>query len=191
MELNSLIAVIQGRFAIINGKAVTHRKRYTAIKSSLICFGLLVTLASASISADEIAPSFTLKELEGDKEFSLEQYRGKVVYLDFWASWCGPCRQSIPALNKFQNEIGNEKFEVVAINLDANPQDAIDFLLKYPVDYTVLADASGGTSRRYDLVGLPTSVLIAPDGTLVKSFKGFHPNHLKKLKKAIHILNGD
>lgn len=145
-------------------------------------------MLSSVVSADQLAPSFTLKTLTGNQMHSLEDFRGRVIYLDFWASWCGPCRQSLPALEALQQEMATEKFEVVAINLDANPQDALNFLAQFPVSYTMLADASGQTSRAYDLVGLPSSVLIDKTGVIVSSFQGFHPSHIEKLKTALGYL---
>lgn len=140
------------------------------------------------LAAQELAPDFSLKLLGGEKMHSLSDYRGKVVYLDFWASWCAPCRQSLPALSKLQDELGSEQFEVLAINLDMNPEDALSFLSEYPVSYTVLADKTGSISRAYDLVGLPSSVLVAKDGSIIQSFQGFHPSHITKLKRALSFL---
>lgn len=152
---------------------------------------LTVWLFSGSGFAEPMAPEFRLKALGQEIYHALSDYRGKVIYLDFWASWCGPCRQSLPALSKFQDEIGNEEFEVLAINLDAEPEDGMAFLRQFPVNYTVLTDGSGKTSRAYDLVGLPTSVLIDQNGVLVSSFQGYHPSHLEKLRKAIEILTAE
>lgn len=157
-----------------------------ALKTYLLL--LLLSLLSSQVLADEQAPLFTLETLQGGQRHSLQDYRGKVVYLDFWASWCGPCRKSLPALSRLQDELQGELFEVLAINLDSNPRDGLAFLEQYPVSYTVLADRSGKTSRAYDLVGLPTSVLIDKHGTIVASFQGFQPSHIKKLRKAIGYL---
>ena len=155
-----------------------------------LCLGLVasVLIGLQSVSAQELAPDFSLRMLGGDQMHSLADYRGKVVYLDFWASWCGPCRQSLPALSRLQDELGSEQFEVLAVNLDMNPDEALAFLAKYPVSYTVLADKTGSISRVYDLVGLPSSVLIAKDGSIIQSFQGFHPSHIAKLKKALGYL---
>lgn len=162
---------------------------FKAMKRSLLLLVLVFGFFVQSASADDIAPDFSLPHITSEKIHSLKDYRGKVIYLDFWASWCGPCRQSLPALNRFQSEIDSSKFEVIAINLDMDIQDGLDFLAEYPVDYTVLKDdGTGATSRAYNLVGVPTSVLIAKDGTIVSSFQGFHPDHLKKLRKAVEIL---
>lgn len=147
----------------------------------LLCFPVMTL-------ADQLAPDFKLKSLYDESEYSLSDYRGKVVYLDFWASWCGPCRKSLPALDALQKEIGSQQFEVVAVNLDVTKQEALEFLKQYPVSYTVLRGGSGGISRKYDLVGLPSSVLIDRTGIIVSSFQGFHPSHIEKLRKALPYL---
>ncbi len=151
----------------------------------LICF-LLIT--SSVLRAEPLAPVFRLPTLQGSQEVALQDFRGKVVYLDFWASWCGPCRQSLPALNSLYHELSGLDFEVVAINLDEQAEDALRFLERYPVDYTMLVDRSGKTPRAYELTGLPTSVLIDQNGVLVASFEGFDPAHLNKLRRAVEIL---
>ena len=155
----------------------------------IVTFAWLVfCCGSARLLADDLAPLFSLNSLQDDQVHALKDYRGKVIYLDFWASWCGPCRKSLPALSKLQDELGHESFEVLAINLDGNPRDGLAFLKQYPVSYTVLADRSGKTSRAYDLVGLPSSVLIDKRGIIVSSWQGFHPSHIEKLRTAIGYL---
>ncbi len=148
-----------------------------------------IFMLCAALKAEPIAPDFTLPNLQAASEHSLSDYRGKVIYLDFWASWCGPCRDSLPALDALQKELGVKMFEVLAINLDADPRDGLRFLKQYPVSYTVLTDPDGSSARNYELVGLPSSVLLDQHGVIVSSFQGFHPGHIKKLRKAIRILN--
>lgn len=142
------------------------------------------------VHADELAPDFELRTLDGERSVKLSDYRGKVVYLDFWASWCGPCRQSLPAFERLQQEYADQDFKVLAVNLDAEASDAQSFLSQYPVSYTVLADASGSISRRYELVGLPSSVLLSKTGVIVASFQGFYPGHIERIRKAVDILLG-
>ena len=153
----------------------------------LLCFLVLVMLSSRTFGSGK-APDFRLPALNGSGDHSLIDYRGKVVYLDFWASWCGPCQQSLPALDALQKEHDPSDFQVIAINLDESPDEARAFLEKFPVDYTILSELTGKTQRAYNLVGLPSSFLIDQQGEIIGSFQGFNPGHIKRLKKAIGYL---
>ena len=84
------------------------------------------------------APDFSLPALETGGEISLEDFRGKVIYLDFWASWCGPCRKSLPLYEQMKKSFPPDRFEIIAINLDEDRNDAARFLEKHPVSYTML-----------------------------------------------------
>lgn len=153
-----------------------------------VVFIVLAFSSFSSAYAQGIAPNFTLSELNSEKLHQLEDYRGRVVYLDFWASWCGPCRQSLPALDKLQQEYSPGEFVVLAINLDERSEDALAFLEQYPVSYTVLTEKTGKTQRAYELVGLPSSVLIDQKGEIIGMFQGFHPDHIRRIKKALTYL---
>lgn len=137
---------------------------------------------------EELAPDFSLPDIYSGEEKALEQYRGKVVYLDFWASWCGPCRQSLPLLNTLRNELGEDKFEVVAINLDENPEDGKRFLERYPVTYPVLTDTTGDTPQKYQLTGMPTSYLIDQKGNLRGAHQGFRSGDIDKIREIVKKL---
>lgn len=132
---------------------------------------LLLMLHGAA--AAESAPDFQLPVLGGQQRVALTDLRGKVVYLDFWASWCGPCRKSLPWLAELDAELADEAFEIVAINVDRNPADGLRFLETYPVPFTVLSDPSGDVADDYGLPGLPASLLIGPDGAIVWRHQGF------------------
>lgn len=158
---------------------------------SLVSLALLLTLAvsnSWAESAEELAPAFSLPDIYSGEEKALAQYRGKVVYLDFWASWCGPCRQSLPLLNTLRDELGNENFEVIAINLDENPEDGKRFLQKYPVTYPVLTDTTGNTPQKYQLTGMPTSYLIDQKGNLRGAHQGFRSGDIDKIRDIVKTL---
>ena len=111
-----------------------------------------------------------------------------MVLVDFWASWCGPCRQSLPLLNELRDELGSEYFEVIAINLDQNPEDGKRFLQKYPVNYPVLTDTTGSTPQKYQLSGMPTSYLIDQNGEIQGVHEGFRSSDIDKIRKAVQIL---
>jgi len=148
----------------------------------------LITNMSWAESDAQPAPTFSLPDIYSGERNTLKQHQGKVVYLDFWASWCGPCRQSLPLLNKLRNELGSEYFEVIAINLDKNPEDGKRFLQKYPVNYPVLSDVMGVTPEKYQLTGMPTSYLIDQDGQIQGAHQGFRSSDIDKIRKAVHKL---
>lgn len=152
---------------------------------------LLLTLSTSvfAVSVGDKAPIFKLKNLETGKMESLKQYRGKVVYLDFWASWCGPCRQSLPLLNGLRKELKSKGFEVIAVNLDENLSDAKDFLNQFPVTYPVLLDPKGQVPTHYKLPGMPTSYLLDRNGRIQKIHVGFKEKDIEDIRKsAISLL---
>ena len=142
-------------------------------------------MALAAVEKGDKAPNFKLRNLFTGKAQSLKQFRGKVVYLDFWASWCGPCRQSLPLLNKLRGELRRSGFEVVAVNLDENTKNAKRFLRKFPVNYPVLLDPKGKVADRYELPGMPTSFLIDKRGKVRVVHIGFKPKDINKIRKQV------
>lgn len=152
---------------------------------------LLPLLSTASARADEPAPAFRLPLLDNSAELSLQEQRGKVIYLDFWASWCGPCRTSLPLLNTLRTELrqqGVTDFEILAINLDDDAADGLAFLQEFPVAYPTLHDASGNIAQAYDLRGMPTSYLIDRQGRLRGTHQGFKPADMDGIRSAIEQL---
>jgi thiol-disulfide isomerase/thioredoxin len=138
---------------------------------------------ATAVTAGEQAPDFQLQGLTED--FRLSALRGKVVYLDFWASWCGPCKQSFPWMNELQKRYGPQGLQVVAVNVDANRNDARRFLAEVPARFSVAFDARADTPRRYDIKGMPTSVLIAPDGQVLYVHSGFRDEERAALESRI------
>ncbi len=120
---------------------------------------------------DERAPGFTLRSLDG-KEHSLFDFKGKVLILNFWASWCPPCRKEIPELQKLQGLYRGKKVAVVAVSTDRKLADVRAFLAKHPLTITVLHDSELKVWRKYKVFSLPTSFLIDRKGTIVKKFLG-------------------
>ncbi|MCE3260983.1 MAG: hypothetical protein K0R43_62 [Pseudoduganella sp.] len=126
-----------------------------------------------ALEAGKPAPSFTLAGPGGTVK--LEHYQGKLVYVDFWASWCGPCRQSFPWMNEMQARYGAQGLQVVGINVDARTDDARSFLNATPASFVIAFDPSGTAPRNYGIKGMPSSVLIGPDGKVLYEHSGFRP----------------
>jgi peroxiredoxin len=157
-------------------------------------FGLIAAvllLAAAPALAVEIgkpAPAFALSAMNGGTPVSLEQLKGKVVFVDFWASWCGPCRQSLPQYEKLRTDLAHEEFAIVAINLDEEAAEATAFLKQHPVNYTILRDPAGDVPKAFGVAGMPTSYLIDRDGIVRAVHTGFDPADIDKLRVEIHAL---
>jgi thiol-disulfide isomerase/thioredoxin len=151
---------------------------------------LLLCLSTSvfAVSQGDMAPNFKLKNLASGKAETLKEYRGKVVYLDFWASWCGPCRQSLPLLNDLRKELKHKGFEVIAVNLDENVSDAKDFLKQFPVQYPILLDSKGTVPANYNLPGMPTSYLIDRKGRVQKVHIGFKETDMNDIRKSVTSL---
>ncbi len=136
-------------------------------------FALLGVL-SASLSVASAAPGF-----------DLSRYRGKVVYVDFWASWCVPCKKSFPWMERMQHRYGDRGLRIIAVNLDENPADADRFLRKYPASFEIVRDPEGKLAERYHVQGMPTALLFAPDGRQVDRHIGFRDSEKGKYEAAI------
>lgn len=139
----------------------------------------------------EAAPKVDLPNLAGEGNISLESLRGKVVYLDFWASWCGPCRVSFPLLEQMRNELGADGLEVYAINVDEDEADALQFLADVPVSYPVVRDGDGSIPQLYGILGMPTGYLIDREGIVREIHQGFRKSDGAKLRSAIVQLLGE
>src|ERR1700757_77516 len=129
-----------------------------------IALALLITAAPAPAKSTKpapVAPAFTLPGLNGD--VALESFRGKTVLVDFWASWCGPCRQSFPWMNGLEKRYGDKGLAIVAVNLDKDREFADNFLAEVPAEFTVAFDPSGRTAESYKVKAMPTTFLISPD----------------------------
>lgn len=111
------------------------------------------------------------------EDFSLAAYKGKVVYLDFWASWCTPCKLSFPWMNDLQRQYAQKGLVVVAVNVDHDRAAAGAFLHDTPASFPVIYDPEGKIAERFDVKDMPTSVLIGRDGAVHYVHQGFTPSH--------------
>ena len=159
---------------------------------TLLILGLLspITAVMALESSSKPAPQCTLTHFKDGRPIDWSSLKGKVVYLDFWASWCGPCAKSIPFMDQLSRTMKSKGLEVVAVNLDESREEAEAFLLKHPVDFTIAAD-SGECPKKYDLETMPTSFLIDREGNISKIHRGFNTTDEHEITQAIeHLLKG-
>lgn len=121
-------------------------------------------------------------------QLNLEQYQGKVVYVDFWASWCGPCRQSFPVMNDLQQTYGEDNFVIIAINEDSEPGAAEQFLAQYPANFTIFYDQNGELAKYFKVDAMPTSYLLDQTGAAKYRHRGFRQKDVSKLEQQIESL---
>jgi thiol-disulfide isomerase/thioredoxin len=121
-------------------------------------------------------------------ELDLASHKGKVVYLDFWASWCKPCRESFPWMNGLLSKYPADKFTVITINLDAESSEMQRFLGKIPAQFDIYHDASGSIAEKFQLEGMPTSYLIDASGKVVSKHIGFYTSKIGEYENEIEEL---
>lgn len=138
------------------------------------------------VVATEPAHDFTLPADKGS--VSLNQYKGQVVYLDFWASWCGPCRQSFPWMNEMQQRYGAQGFKVIAINLDKEKALREKFIEMVPAKFTIAYDPDGKVAEKYGIQGMPSSYLIDRNGNISARHLGFRDKDSAELEQKIQSL---
>ena len=147
-------------------------------------------LFMSPIKAKE-ANNVTYKSAKDELALLLTQHNGKVIYLDFWASWCGPCRKSFPWMNKIQSTYSSEKFTVISINVDNDEALAKEFLHTLPASFPVVYDPKGELAKKYNVKGMPSSYLINSSGELVQQHTGFFSKKIKQYEHEITQLIDD
>lgn len=159
----------------------------------LLITAMLPSLDALSAKIEQQAPAFTLAGMANIKpgqQISLSDYKGKVIYLDFWASWCGPCRKSLPELNEIRNKYASRGFEVIAINVDENPDDGLKFLREYSVSYPIAYDPKGTVPAAYQLKGMPYAFLIDRKGVVRHIHEGYRDGDRNKIETKVKALLG-
>ncbi len=143
---------------------------------TLTC-GLLVTGCSEPLGAQvgEPAPDFKLENLDG-QSVSLSDLRGKPVLLNFWTTWCDPCRAEMPYLQQVYEEWSGKGLVVLAINIGESPSEVKRFLQTYNLSLPVLLDTKEATARKYNITGIPTSFFIDKDGIIQVKIIGAFPS---------------
>ena len=172
---------------------ITKYSNKLKLKSSLATLAGATSLfvgllfASANVQANQEAPDFTLKSKENGN-VRLSEQRGNIVLVNFWASWCGPCRDELPEMEALYQEYQDLGFEILAINVDDEASKADVLLDDIEVSFPVLYDTSGEVSKLYDVNAMPTTVMIDRDGNQRLVHLGYRAGDEKKYEKAIKIL---
>jgi len=119
---------------------------------------------------------------------SLNAYRGKVVFVDFWASWCGPCLRSFPWLSRMQDKYADQGLVVLGVNLDRNRADADAFIQKLKPGFTILYDDSATLAHQFDVQTMPSSFILDPNGEIVMAHRGFTTKMAPELENKLMII---
>lgn len=158
-------------------------------KSTRVAVALLF-LTCLPVFAGDPAPDFELPVLGGAPQeiVTLSDLRGKVVYVDFWAAWCRPCREALPFFDEVQQQMGNDEFQVIGVNIDEDPDDGLRFLRDIPVSYPVVSDARTQAVEAFGVKAMPTGFLLDRDGQIVLTHRGFRNRDKARLRQAIDAL---
>jgi len=148
------------------------------MKAIVFIFSLLISLFSAGNQANTLT----------DFETQLAQYKGKVVYVDFWASWCVPCRKSFPWMNEMQTKYAKQSFTVLSVNLDAQQSLAKEFLAEVEANFPIFYDAKGKVAKAFKLKGMPSSFIVNKAGKIVSAHVGFTESKKIKYQQEIEAL---
>jgi len=156
---------------------------------SLFIFFIIITGPShtyaASISGK--AQDFTLKSKTG-KNLKLSEYRGQVVMLNFWASWCAPCRQEMPLLENLYKKYKGLGFSLLGINVEQDSSKAARLLRGIKVSFPVLYDNTNKVSKLYKVSAMPTTIILDRDGNLRYLHQGYKPGYEKDYEKQVRAL---
>jgi thiol-disulfide isomerase/thioredoxin len=153
------------------------------LRIAVVLAAALEATSASALDQGAAAPQFDLPGKDGTVQ--LAKFQGKLVYVDFWASWCGPCRQSFPWMNEMQAKYGARGLQVVGVNLDAKSDDARRFLAETPARFAIAFDPAGATPRAYGIKGMPSSVLVGPDGKVLYQHAGFKAADRAELEHVI------
>ena len=137
-----------------------------------VLFFLRVSLAS---DLPRPAPQCELTSLSNSQTINLQQFKGKVVYVDFWASWCGPCATSFPFMNNLSRDLKAQGLEVIGVNLDENLEESRQFLEQQPADFIIASDSEQHCAKQFELKAMPSSYLIERNGFIRHVNIGFRP----------------
>jgi peroxiredoxin len=158
-----------------------------AMALSATLLASVYTTTASAVSASGPAANFTLKSATGEN-IRLSEHRGQVVLINFWASWCGPCRQEMPHLDALHQKFQPLGFTVFGVNVEADRQRADQVLRDIPVGFPILFDDRNQVSELYNVDAMPVTVLVDRDGNIRYMHRGYKPGYEKAYEKQIREL---
>lgn len=154
----------------------------TLIRLCLAWAGLSAAMPGLALEPGQPAPELRLGLADAA---TLASLKGQVVYLDFWASYCGPCRRSFPWMNEMQARYGERGLRIVGVNLDSKQADAERFLAQVPAQFAIAYDPAQESPQRFGVKAMPSAVLIGADGRVLRMHAGFRDEQRGELEAAI------
>jgi peroxiredoxin len=161
-----------------------HRVRMLLSVAALLACG---AVSASTLQPSSMAPDFTLRSMDGPN-LRLNEQRGRVVMVNFWATWCGPCRQEMPHLNKLHDKYRDAGFVLLGVNIDDNARAAIDLANKLGLRFPVLLDTDKTVSRLYDLGSMPATVLIDREGRVRHLHRGYREGYELSYDQQVRAL---
>ena len=158
-------------------------------KINLFVIALLLLCLAWPVAAEEIqrAPDFTLTDANG-QSVTLSDLRGQVVMINFWASWCGPCREEMPLLEQIHQRYEALGFTLLGVNVEEDPTNGQAFLQERPVSFPVLYDSKNSISKLYEVIAMPSTVLIDRQGNIRYLHHGYKPGYENDYQDQIRAL---
>ncbi len=155
------------------GAAITIQTEFMTMMKQLLGVAALLLLAASGYAGQTLtpmpgnipAPDFELQDTEGNTH-RLSDYRGKPVIINFWTTWCPPCREEIPSMNRAWRELADEDVVILGVNMGEDEDTIFIFTADYPADFPLLLDQDGAVIAEWPVKGLPTTYVVAPDGTI-------------------------
>lgn len=159
----------------------------TLVKTALLATTLFVSGQVSALEIGKPAPDFTLKSMSG-VNLNLTEQRGKIIVINFWASWCGPCRTEMPVLQTFYDKYQDLGVSVWGVNVEQENQAGRDFLADLNLSFPILFDETNKLSATYQVEAMPTTIIIDRNGLVRYAYQGYKPGYEKKYAKAIKKL---
>ncbi|WP_305909876.1 TlpA disulfide reductase family protein [Methylomarinum sp. Ch1-1] len=150
-----------------------------------LSLALLFPLQTSAAESGELVPACHPSDFNDNRTLQLADFMGKVVYVDFWASWCPTCKKSFPSLNRLHDELKQRDFAILAINVDEEKSDAEKFLHHNPVDFSIAYDGEGDCPRSFGVMAMPTSYIIDKNGIIRDVHVGFDDDSIDKIRTRV------